>query len=190
MAESPATCWRKVRSVACSRIDGGEGSKNDFAMRQSNRGSAENEAGGLMYRFLQCTAGEYMTRDVTTVTRDVTLRDLEALFEKHDFNSFPVVEEGKMLGIVTKFDFLRAFSFTTGQMVPHYDELMKRPVAEVMTEAVVHVEPTAPLTRVLQLMVSLKARSFPVVGPKRQLVGIISREDVMRALRDATREAR
>jgi len=85
------------------------------------------EPGGLMYRFLQCTAVQYMTRDVATVTRDVTLRELEALFEKHDFNSFPVAEEGKMLGIVTKFDFLRAFAFTTGQMVPHYDELMKRP---------------------------------------------------------------
>ena len=80
-----------------------------------------------MYRFLQSTAAQYMTRGVMTVTRDVTLRELEALFEKHDFNSFPVVEEGKMLGIVTKFDFLRAFAFTTGQMVPHYDELMKRP---------------------------------------------------------------
>src|SRR5215471_16329460 len=106
-------------------------------MRQPNRETADNELGGLMYRFLQSTAVEYMTRGVT-------LRDLEALFEKHDFNSFPVVEEGKMLGIVTKFDFLRAFAFTTGQMVPHYDELMKRPVAEVMTEAVVHVEPTTP----------------------------------------------
>ena len=93
-------------------------------------------------------------------------------------------------GIVTKFDFLRAFAFTTGQMVPHYDELMKRPVAEVMTEAVVHVEPGAPLTRVLQLMASLKARSFPVIGPERQLVGMISREDVMRALREATQDAR
>jgi CBS domain-containing protein len=151
---------------------------------------ADNDSGGLMYRFLQCTTGQYMTRDVTTVTREVTLRDLEALFEKHDFNSFPVVEERKMLGIVTKFDFLRAFAFTTGQMVPHYDELMKRPVGEMMTEAVVHVEPAAPLTRVLQLMVSLKARSFPVIGPDRQLVGIISREDVMRALREATQDAR
>ena len=46
------------------------------------------------------------------------------------------------------------------------------------------------MTRVLQLMVSLKARSFPVVGAERQLVGIISREDVMRALRDATQGAR
>jgi len=141
---------------------------------------------GSMYRFLECTAGQYMSRGVITVTRQVTLRDLEGLFEKHDFNSFPVVEEGTMLGIVTKFDFLKAFAFTTGQMVPHYDELMNRQVAEMMTEAVVHVEPTTPLTRVLEMMVNLKARSFPVIGPRRELLGMISREDVMRALREAT----
>ena len=129
-----------------------------------------------------------MTRAVTTVARQTTMRELGKLFERHDFNSFPVVEDKKMLGIVTKFDFLRAFAFTTGQMLPHYDELMRRPVAEVMTEAVVHVEPTAPLTRVLQLMVSLKNRSFPVIGPDRQLLGMISREDLMRALKEATQD--
>ena len=139
-----------------------------------------------MYRFLEGTAEQYMTRTVTTVTRQTTMRELEKLFEQHDFNSFPVVEQGKMLGIVTKFDFLRAFAFTTGQMVPHYEELMRRPVGEMMTEAVVHVEPAAPLTRVLQLMVSLKSRSFPVIGLDRQLVGMISREDVIRALKEAT----
>ena len=141
-----------------------------------------------MHRFLEATADQYMTRAVTTVTRRTTMRELEALFEKHDFNSFPVVEKEKMLGIVTKFDFLRSFAFTTGQMVPHYDELMRRPVAEMMTEAVVHVEPEEPLTRVLQLMVSLKIRSFPVIGPGHQLVGMISREDVIRALKEATRD--
>jgi CBS domain-containing protein len=74
-------------------------------------------------------------------------------------------------------------------MLPHYDELMQRRVVEMMTEAVVHVEPEAPLTRVLQLMVSLKARSFPVISPERRLVGIISREDVMRALGEAIKDA-
>jgi CBS domain-containing protein len=142
-----------------------------------------------MYRFLECTAAQYMTRSVITVTRQLTMRELEQLFEQHDFNSFPVVEDGNMVGIVTKFDFLRAFAFTTGQMLPRYDELMRRPVAETMTEAVVHVEPAAPLTRVLELMVSLKARSFPVVGAQGQLLGIISREDVMHALKEATEEA-
>ena len=141
-----------------------------------------------MYRFLEGTVEQYMTRAVTTVTRQTTMRELGALFEKHDFNSFPVVEEGEMLGIVTKFDFLRAFAFTTGQMVPHYDELMRRRVAEMMTQAVVHVEPAAPLTRVRHLMVDLKSRSFPDIGHDRKLVGMISHEDVIRALKEATQD--
>ena len=140
-----------------------------------------------MYRFLACTVDKYMTRAVRTVTRQITLRELDTLFTDHDFNAFPVVEHGKLLGIVTKLDFLRAFAFTTGQMVPHYEELMQRRVADVMTEAVVHVEPAAPLTRVLQLMVELRSRSFPVLAADGQLVGVISREDIMRALAEATR---
>jgi len=137
-----------------------------------------------MYRFLECMAGQYMTRAVTTVTREVDMRELAAFFEQHDFNAFPVVENDTMLGIVTKFDFLRAFAFTTDQAVPHYDELMRRPVRDVMTEAVVHVEPSTPLTRVLQLMVSVRSRSLPVMTPERRLVGMISREDIMRALKE------
>lgn len=139
-----------------------------------------------MYRFLTCTVDKYMTRNVKTVSPDLALRELDALFVEHDFNAFPVVEHGNVLGIVTKLDFLRAFAFTTGQMVPHYDDLMRRRVADVMTEAVVHVEPTAPLTRVLQLMVELRSRSLPVIDLDRTLVGMISREDVMRALAEAT----
>jgi len=141
-----------------------------------------------MYRFLECTVGQYMTREVKTVDRHTTLRELEALFAKHDFNAFPVMEGKEVIGLVTKFDFLKTFAFTTTHLLPHYDELMGRTVEEVMTEAVVHVEPAAPLTRTLQLMVSLKARSFPVLTADKQLVGMIAREDIMRALKDTTRE--
>ncbi len=145
-------------------------------------------AGGTMYGFLACTASQYMTPTVITVERQTTIGQLGALFEKHDFNAFPVMEDGKVLGLVTKFDFLRTFAFTSSQMVPQYDDLMSRPVAAVMTEAIVHVDPASPLTRVLQLMVSLKMRSFPVMTPDGRLVGMISREDVMRALRETTAE--
>ncbi len=143
-----------------------------------------------MYGFVACTVSQFMTRTVITVKRQTTMRELTALFKKHDFNAFPVVEDGNLLGIISKFDFLSAFAFTTGQVVPHYNELMSRPASEVMTEAVVHVDQTSPLTRVLQLMVSLKARSFPVMSADGQLVGIISREDVMRALEETTQESR
>jgi CBS domain-containing protein len=115
------------------------------------------------------------------VERETIIGQLGELFEKHDFSAFPVVEARKVLGIVTKFDFLRAFAFTSGQMIPHYDDLMRRPATNVMIEAIVHVDPTSPLTLVLHL----KIRS-----PDRQLVGMISREDVMRALRVTTADPR
>jgi CBS domain-containing protein len=163
------------------------------AMSPSSPSGADDRAGGAvggsMYRFLECTASQYMTRALTTVSREVDMRELTTLFERHDFNSFPVVENDTVLGIVTKFDFLRAFAFTTGQMTPHYDELMRRQVRDIMTEAVVHVEPSTPLTRVLQLMVDVRSRSLPVMTPERRLVGIISREDIMRALKETTQNA-
>ena len=148
----------------------------------------KSKAGEAMYGFIECTVRQFMTRRVMTVKRQTTMRELAALFEKHDFNAFPVVEEGKLFGIVSKFDFLRAFAFTANQVVPHYNELMSRPAVDVMTEAVVDVDPTSPLTRVLQLMVSLKTRSFPVMSAEGQLEGIFSR-DVMRALKETTRES-
>jgi CBS-domain-containing membrane protein len=102
----------------------------------------------------------------------------------HDFNALPVVEDGRMVG----FDFLKAFAFTTRQMVPHYDELMSTTAGEVMTEAVVDVRPEARLTRVLQLMVNLKARSLPVIDREGHLAGIISRADIIRALKDSVQQ--
>ena len=150
----------------------------------------ESRTGEAMYGFVGCTAKQFMTRNVVSVTRQTTIRDLVVLFGTHDFNAFPVVEDGKLCGIISKFDFLRAFAFTTSQVMPHYNELMGRSAAEVMTEAVVHVDPTSPLTRILQLMVSLKTRSFPVMSADGQLEGMISREDVMRALKETTQEAR
>jgi len=152
--------------------------------------SISSGAGGTMYGFLACTASQFMTPTVITVERQTTIGQLGALFEQHDFNAFPVVEDGKVLGLVTKFDFLRTFAFTSSQMVPHYDDLMSRRVADLMTEAIVHVAQTLPLTRVLQLMVSLKTRSLPVMTADGRLVGMISREDVMRALRETTAEIR
>ena len=118
-----------------------------------------------MFRFLESTAAQYMTPAVKSVTRQCSMGELETLFAQYDFDALPVVEDGKLLGIVTKFDFLRAFAFTTGQLVPSYDALMKRTVGDVMTEGVVHVEPEIPLTRVLQLMVNHRLRSFPFSAP-------------------------
>jgi len=162
--------------------------QDDNIRKGINAMQTTKAGGGAMYGFVECIVKRFMTRTVVTVTRQTTMLELAGLFEKHDFNAFPVVEHGKVLGIISKFDFLRAFAFTTGQVVPHYNQLMNQRAGDVMSEALVHVDPTSPLTRVLQLMISLKIRSFPVMNSNDQLEGIISREDIMRALKETTQE--
>ena len=68
----------------------------------------KNGADEALYGFVGCTVRQFMTRTVITVNRRMTMRELAALYEKHDFNAFPVVEDGMLVGIISKFDFLRA----------------------------------------------------------------------------------
>jgi CBS domain-containing protein len=133
--------------------------------------------------FLEATAGEYMTQTVKTVTRDVSMRDLEMKFAEYDFNAFPVEEKGDIVGLVTKFDFLSCFAMTPSLMVPRYTELMARTVADVMAADFIYVDPTTKLPRVLQLMVDHRIKSVLVLDSDQRLKGIIAREDVMRALK-------
>lgn len=135
-----------------------------------------------MYRFLEETVAGYMTRTVKTVMRGLTVRELAAMFEQDDFNTYPVEEDGQVIGIVTKFDLLKCFAFTPSQMVPRYGELMNRTVADVMISEFIYVRPDTKLTRVLQLMVEHRIRSIPVIDGEQRLAGIITREDVARAL--------
>jgi CBS-domain-containing membrane protein len=135
-----------------------------------------------VYRFLEETVAGHMTRAVRTVARELTVRDLAAMFERDDFNTYPVQEDGQIVGIVTKFDLLKCFSFTPSQMVPRYAELMNRTVADVMISEFIYVRSDTKLTRVLQLMVEHRIRSIPVVDSDHRLAGIIAREDVVRAL--------
>ncbi len=137
-----------------------------------------------MYRFLEAHVADYMTRAVLTVTPETPVRELERRFTEHDFNGFPVIAHGNIVGVVTKFDVLKAFIFTPQTVVPQYDELSRRPAAEIMTREVLTFTPETPLTRVLQALVDARVKSFPVLEND-HLVGIIAREDVMRALRDA-----
>ena len=124
-----------------------------------------------------------MTRNAKTVSRGLTLRELEEVFERDDFNSYPVEEDSQIVGLVSKFDFLARFVFTPAHMIPRYDDLMKQTVADVMTPDFIYVRGETKLTRVLQLMVEHRIRSMPVIEGDQRLLGMISSEDVMRALR-------
>jgi len=138
-----------------------------------------------MYEFLDYRVCDAMTRDPVTVTPDRSLAETEALLEKHAFNALPVVGPGgELRGVVTKLDLLKAFRFTDDHMFPPYEEIMARPVREVMVTDVSTVTPRTPLTRVLESLVRLRTKSLPVVEDG-MVVGMIAREDVLQALRRA-----
>lgn len=138
-----------------------------------------------MYDFLDYRVEDVMTRTPVSVRAETPLSEVEAIFEKHDFNTLPVVDEaGGLVGLVSKLDLLGAFRFTDDKMFPPYEEIMQRPARSVMTRDLAIVRPRTPLTRVLEKLLDTRNKSFPVVDAGR-LVGMVAREDVLEGLRRA-----
>jgi len=94
-----------------------------------------------------------------------------------------VLDGDLLVGVVTKFDILKVFAFTPRSVVPSYELLSQRRASQIMTRDVITFTPDTPLPRVLQTLVDFRVKSFPVVDGRR-VVGMIAREDLVRALRD------
>jgi len=138
-----------------------------------------------MYEFLDYQVRDVMSKPVT-VEPDTTLAEVERTLEATGFNGLPIVSDrGELLGWVTSLDLLQAFRFTPDSILPHYDDIMSQPVSGVMSREPETIAPRMPLTRLLERMVTSRNKSFPVVDPGEGLVGVVSRDDVMRALRKA-----
>ena len=138
-----------------------------------------------MYEFLEYCVADVMTPTPLVIGPRTRLADAEAIFEEHDFNGLPVIEAGgQLIGMLTKLDLLRAFAFGPRSVIPAYAEIMCEPAERLMTQTPLAIEPAAPLTRALQTMIDTRHKSLPVVEGDR-LVGIVAREDVLRALKRA-----
>ena len=175
-------------------IDPNERYRREVGRRHRVARRAGSQAGDLkrseeanVYEFIDYQVQDVMTSPPITVGPDTSLREVEAIFEKRDFNSVPVVSaDGALLGIASKLDVLRAFRFTVDSILPPYDEIMQQAVSRVYSRDLITVCPRTPLTRVLEKMIDSRCKSFPVLDGD-DLVGMVAREDVLRGLRQATR---
>jgi len=61
-----------------------------------------DEAGGLVQ--------DFMTTNIETIDADVSMMDLAETFTRAPFRRFPVVEDGKLIGLISRRDVLRALS--------------------------------------------------------------------------------
>jgi len=144
-------------------------------------------------------AQDVMTRDVITVSRETTVRELATLFSERRISSAPVVDEaGELIGIVTESDLIEQDkSLHIPTVVSIFDwviylesgkrfekELQKmtgQTVGEIFTERVYSVEPQAPLSEVADIMSREKVHAVPVVEAG-HVVGVIGRIDLIRTM--------
>ena len=113
---------------------------------------------------------EIMTRDVRTATREMTLRDVAVMMRDGDMGSVPVVEDGRLVGIVTDRDIV-VRCVAEGRDT-------STPVGEAMTTEIFSVKPDDFAFEAVRLMGDKQVRRVAVVSEDGQLAGIISMADV------------
>ncbi|MCW3489874.1 CBS and ACT domain-containing protein [Dethiobacter alkaliphilus] len=124
-----------------------------------------------------------MTKDVITVSPDTTVPDALNLMEEKDVRHLPVVDKGRLSGIVSMLDLVRATpSPATSLSIWELNYLLaKLPVQDVMTKDVISVRPDTPIDDAALLMRTNKIGGLPVVKEE-QVVGIVTETDIFSAV--------
>ena len=158
------------------------------------------------------TARDIMTRDVETLAPDDDVSEALTRLARADFDGFPVLEEGLVVGIVTQSDLVDLFQPSDRTLwIPvgfppflesltyavdlSWDELdvgldlarnAGRPIEEVMTADVVTVGPETDVDELIARLgdPNRDINRLPVVDGAGALLGIVARQDVLAALWD------
>lgn len=154
-------------------------------------------------------ARDVMTTGVETANPDDEVGDVLERLAKAEFNGFPIVDQGTLVGIVTQGDLVRLFRKKDRLVwipigVPPFSETLpyavdfsleefdlgidfvknaRKDVREIMTRDVVTVDVETPLEEVLSILANEERdiNRVPVLE-EGALVGIITREDLLRAV--------
>ena len=121
-------------------------------------------------------ASEIMTKNVRTATRDMSLRDVAAMMRDGDMGAVPVVDDGKLVGIVTDRDIV--------VRVVADGRDAATPIGDAMTTELFTVTPDDFAFEAISLMGDKQVRRIPVVNADGSLAGIIAMADVALEMED------
>ena len=132
---------------------------------------------------------EVMSRTVVTLTPEQTLRDAVELLRSKHIRHLPVVEDSKLIGIVTDRDVKRATpSLLSGVDRDEYDRVLdETKIAQIMTREPMTVTPETGLKAAVKVFIDRKVGALPVVSGS-QLVGIITEIDLLRVFHDMLKD--
>ncbi len=134
---------------------------------------------------------DVMSPDPLHVGPQTPVHDVVHLLAEHEFNAVPVVEGGRVVGIISQRDLIdRAGMPLRVGLFAEYDRLERerllpsgtRPAREIMSSPVVTTLPDGSLERAIEVMVAKDLKRLPVVDREGRLEGMLSRIDVLNAV--------
>ena len=140
-----------------------------------------------------------MTRDVLTVAPELPLKDVAAILTRNHISGMPVVAaDGTVLGVVSEADILRKaeglppnlggrFRWLLRRVDGELGKVSARTAGEAMTAPALTIRKTQQVSEAAGLMITHRINRLPVVA-QGELVGIISRADVLRAFERSDEE--
>lgn len=125
-------------------------------------------------------AAKRMRKAVITIQPDDTLAHAQSLMRAHGIRHLPVLEGGRLVGIVSSHDVHGAVPLPTApeEGRAYAEKLQALPASAVMSREVVAVAPFTPIEHCAKLMTQYKIGCLPVVAAGR-LEGIVTTTDVM-----------
>ncbi|AVH66383.1 chloride channel protein [Nostoc sp. 'Peltigera membranacea cyanobiont' 213] len=118
----------------------------------------------------QISAADVMQRRVETLSSQMSTDEAMQAFSDSHHRNFPILENGKVVGIITQKDLVSLASQHLGGDTP---------ISEIMTPEPVTISPTATLAHVLHILNRYHLSCLPVTEG-RKLIGIITRSDIIR----------
>jgi len=124
---------------------------------------------------------DWMTPNPVTASPDTSLPDALQLMKTRNIRRLPVVEHGRLVGIVTRGDLRGAqpSAATTLSIFELHYLVGRITLSEIMTPNPFTVAPDATLQEAARLMLQSKVAGLPVVSGG-QVVGIITESDIFR----------
>lgn len=135
--------------------------------------------------------GELMTPDVITVDPDASLKEAARRMIEAGISGLPVTDDsGALIGVITEADFVKTEAdrratkrarllrwFTSDVDIPESE----RRVRDVMTEDVITLGPDSDHAEAARVMTKTGIKRILVVGEEGELLGLVSRSDILRA---------
>lgn len=128
------------------------------------------------------TVNDYMTSDVVTADPYTSLLEAQRLMGTKRIRSLPVVEDGQLLGLVTRTDMVKVepSRFVSPKNQEQSLTILLQPIEKIMTKPLITTTPQENLLTVAKTLLENKIHCLPVLDPEGQLCGIITDSDLFR----------